>query len=359
PPAPPRARTHRPWSTNSTAASRSTPSTWPSRPAAPRSGACTAASVPMRRGCIAPDRGWGIASAPTSARRRNRWPAWCATATGSSRARPRRRNHPCCGSAGGRNSCCSWPATRRPTALWPAARAPRARPHRSRNRCRPSAPPAARTGSRHSPAWAMRRHWAALRRCAPGATGRRGCCGRCWARARRWWPGSRWACCASGPVERDGGRRNVCLPYAPRGTMHVDAMQRTVTMTILRMTDLDLSGKRVLIRQDLNVPIDNGQITSEQRITASVPTLKLALEKGATVLVTSHLGRPKEGEWSEENSLAPVARRLGELLGRPVPLVRDWVDGVEVEPGGIVLLENCRMNVGEGKDSEELSKKYA
>ena len=130
-------------------------------------------------------------------------------------------------------------------------------------------------------------------------------------------------------------------------------------MTILRMTDLDLSGKRVLIRQDLNVPIDNGQITSEQRITASIPTLKLALENGATVLVTSHLGRPKEGEWSEENSLAPVARRLGELLGRPVPLVRDWVDGVEVEPGGIALLENCRMNVGEGKDDEALSKKYA
>ncbi len=141
--------------------------------------------------------------------------------------------------------------------------------------------------------------------------------------------------------------------------MRVDATQRTVNMTILRMTDLDLSGKRVLIRQDLNVPIDSGQITSEQRITASIPTLKLALEKGATVLVTSHLGRPKEGEWSEENSLAPVARRLGELLGRPVPLLRDWVDGVEVEPGGIVLLENCRMNVGEGKDSEELSKKYA
>ena len=130
-------------------------------------------------------------------------------------------------------------------------------------------------------------------------------------------------------------------------------------MTILRMTDLDLAGRRVLIRQDLNVPIDGGRITSEQRITASIPTLKLALEKGATVLVTSHLGRPKEGEWSEENSLAPVARRLGELLGRPVPLVRDWVDGVEVERGGIALLENCRMNAGEGKDSEELAKKYA
>ena len=130
-------------------------------------------------------------------------------------------------------------------------------------------------------------------------------------------------------------------------------------MTILRMTDLDLSGKRVLIREDLNVPIDNGVITSEQRILAAIPTLKLALAKGAAVMVTSHLGRPKEGQWSEENSLAPVAVRLGELLGRNVPLVRDWVDGVDVKPGEIVMLENCRMNLGEGKDDEALSKKYA
>ena len=130
-------------------------------------------------------------------------------------------------------------------------------------------------------------------------------------------------------------------------------------MSILRMTDLDLAGKRVLIRQDLNVPIEAGRITSEQRITASLPTLELALEKGAAVLVTSHLGRPKEGMWSEEDSLAPVARRLSELLGVDVPLIRDWVDGVDVAPGRIVLLENCRMNVGEGKDDEALSKKYA
>ena len=130
-------------------------------------------------------------------------------------------------------------------------------------------------------------------------------------------------------------------------------------MTILRMSDLDLAGKRVLIRQDLNVPIDNGRITSEQRITASVPTLKLALEKGAAVMVTSHLGRPKEGVWSEADSLAPVAARLSQLLGVDVPLVRDWVDGVEVEHGQVVLLENCRMNVGEGKDDEALAKKYA
>ncbi|WAT15619.1 phosphoglycerate kinase [Xanthomonas fragariae] len=130
-------------------------------------------------------------------------------------------------------------------------------------------------------------------------------------------------------------------------------------MSIVRMTDLDLTGKRVLIRQDLNVPIDNGQITSEQRITASVPTIKLALEKGAAVMVTSHLGRPKEGRWTEEDSLAPVAARLTALLGVDVPLVRDWVDGVEVAPGQVVLLENCRMNVGEGKDDQTLARKYA
>jgi phosphoglycerate kinase len=130
-------------------------------------------------------------------------------------------------------------------------------------------------------------------------------------------------------------------------------------MPILRMTDLDLSGKRVLIRQDLNVPIDNGQITSEQRILASVPTLKRALEQGAAVMVTSHLGRPKEGVWTQEDSLEPVAIRLAALLGVDVPLVRDWVDGVDVQPGNIVLLENCRMNVGEGKDDEALAKKYA
>ncbi len=135
-------------------------------------------------------------------------------------------------------------------------------------------------------------------------------------------------------------------------------------MSIVRMTDLDLSGKRVLIRQDLNVPIEHtegqpGRITSEQRITASVPTIKAALEKGAAVMVTSHLGRPKEGTWTEADSLAPVAQRLSELLKMPVPLLRDWVDGVQVEPGQVVLLENCRMNVGEGKDDEALAKKYA
>ena len=130
-------------------------------------------------------------------------------------------------------------------------------------------------------------------------------------------------------------------------------------MAIRRMSDLDLAGKRVLIREDLNVPIDDGRITSETRILAALPTLKLALEKGAAVMVTSHLGRPKEGVWTEEDSLAIVAKRVGELLGRDVPLIRDWIDGVDVKPGEIVLLENCRMNVGEGKDDEDLSKKYA
>ncbi len=131
-------------------------------------------------------------------------------------------------------------------------------------------------------------------------------------------------------------------------------------MSIQRMTDLDLAGKRVLIRQDLNVPIDAaGHITSEQRILASLPTLKLALQKGAAVLVTSHLGRPQEGVWSAADSLAPVAARLSELLGVEVPLVKDWVDGVDVAPGQIVLLENCRMNVGEKADDEALAKKYA
>ena len=130
-------------------------------------------------------------------------------------------------------------------------------------------------------------------------------------------------------------------------------------MAIRRMSDLDLAGKRVLIREDLNVPIDDGRITSETRILAALPTLKLALEKGAAVMVTSHLGRPKEGQWTQEDSLAPVAKRIGELLGRDVALIRDWVDGVDVKPGELVLLENCRMNVGEGKDDENLSKKYA
>jgi phosphoglycerate kinase len=135
-------------------------------------------------------------------------------------------------------------------------------------------------------------------------------------------------------------------------------------MTIRRMSDLDLSGKRVLIREDLNVPVEHAEgrparITSEARILAALPTLRLALAKGAAVMVTSHLGRPKEGAWNEEDSLAPVAKRIADLLGRDMPLIRDWIHGVDVKPGELVMLENCRMNVGEAKDDETLSKNYA
>jgi phosphoglycerate kinase len=130
-------------------------------------------------------------------------------------------------------------------------------------------------------------------------------------------------------------------------------------MSILRMTDLDLAGKRVLIRQDLNVPVAGGEVASDQRIRASLPTIEQALGMGAAVIVMSHLGRPKEGEFSEDDSLAPVARRLAQLLGREVPLVRDWVGGVPVRPGQLVLVENCRMNVGEKADDPKLAKAYA
>jgi len=131
-------------------------------------------------------------------------------------------------------------------------------------------------------------------------------------------------------------------------------------MRFKRMADLDLRGQRVFIRADLNVPQDDaGNITDDTRIRASVPGIRLALEKGAAVMVTSHLGRPKEGEWKPEDSLAPVARRLGELLGREVLLRRDWVDGVAVQPGEVVLLENCRINKGEKKDDEALARKIA
>jgi phosphoglycerate kinase len=125
------------------------------------------------------------------------------------------------------------------------------------------------------------------------------------------------------------------------------------------MTDLDLAGKRVLIREDLNVPVHDGVVTSDQRVTAALPTLRAALDAGAAVMVLSHLGRPKEGQWSAEDSLAPVARRLGQLLGREVPLQREYLDGVSVQPGELVLLENCRMNIGEGKDDAALAQRYA
>jgi phosphoglycerate kinase len=135
-------------------------------------------------------------------------------------------------------------------------------------------------------------------------------------------------------------------------------------MSFNRLTNLDVSGKRVFIRADLNVPQDdNGNITDDTRIRASVPGIKDALARGAAVMVTSHLGRPKEGEWSAADSMAPVAQRLSELLGAPVPLVKDWVDGgawhAALKPGSVVLLENCRFNKGEKKDDEGLARKMA
>ena len=130
-------------------------------------------------------------------------------------------------------------------------------------------------------------------------------------------------------------------------------------MAVLRMTDLDLGGKRVLIREDLNVPVEDGAITSDARIRAAVPTLRAAAAAGARVIVLSHLGRPTEGAFSAADSLAPVAARLGELLGQPVRLARDWLDGVECAPGEVVLCENVRFNKGEKKDDEALARRMA
>ncbi|HSH06200.1 MAG TPA: phosphoglycerate kinase [Burkholderiales bacterium] len=130
-------------------------------------------------------------------------------------------------------------------------------------------------------------------------------------------------------------------------------------MKFKRMQDVDLGGKRVLIRADLNVPVKDGKIGDDTRIRASLPAIRQALEAGAAVMVTSHLGRPKEGVLRPEDSLAPVAARIGELLGRSVPLKADWVDGVEVRPGELVLLENCRSNKGEKADDEALARKIA
>ena len=135
-------------------------------------------------------------------------------------------------------------------------------------------------------------------------------------------------------------------------------------MTVIRFSDLcakgQASGQRVFIRADLNVPqADDGRITEDTRIRASVPCIQMALDAGAAVMVTSHLGRPTEGEFKPEDSLAPVAKRLGELLGRDVPLLVNWVDGVTVAPGQVVLLENCRVNKGEKKNNEDLARKMA
>jgi phosphoglycerate kinase len=130
-------------------------------------------------------------------------------------------------------------------------------------------------------------------------------------------------------------------------------------MKFKRMSDVDLRGKRVLIRADLNVPIENGRVTDDSRIRASVPAIRQALNQGAAVMVTSHLGRPKEGELKPEDSLAPVARRLGDLLGVQVPLVSNWPDNIKVKPGQVVVLENARVNKGEKEDDEALARKIA
>ena len=130
-------------------------------------------------------------------------------------------------------------------------------------------------------------------------------------------------------------------------------------MPILKMSDLSLAGKRVLVREDFNVPLQDGRISDDTRIRASLPGIRAALDQGARLMLVSHLGRPTEGQFDEAESLAPVAIRLSQLIGREVPLLRDWLDGVSVEPGAVVLLENCRFNKGEKKNDETLSRRIA
>ena len=130
-------------------------------------------------------------------------------------------------------------------------------------------------------------------------------------------------------------------------------------MNYLRMEDLDLGGKRVLIREDLNVPVDGGKVTSDARIRAAVPTIRAALEKGAAVMVMSHLGRPVEGEPDPKFSLRPVADRLGELLGRAVRLQEQWLEGIDIGPGDVVLCENVRFNRGEKSNDDDLARAMA
>lgn len=130
-------------------------------------------------------------------------------------------------------------------------------------------------------------------------------------------------------------------------------------MNVRLMSDLDLQGKTVVFREDLNVPVKEGKITSDKRIRAAIPSLRFALDKGAGIIVLSHLGRPEEGVYSEEASLAPVAKRLEELLGVPVRLEKDYLDGVSVKPGECVLCENVRFNKGEKKNNEEVARKLA
>ena len=130
-------------------------------------------------------------------------------------------------------------------------------------------------------------------------------------------------------------------------------------MSVIKMTDLDLKGKRVLIREDLNVPVKGGIVTSDARIRASMPTIEQAMKAGAKTMLMSHLGRPEEGVYDEKYSLAPVAAHLSGLLGKEVRLVKDWLDGVELADGEVVICENVRFNKGEGKNDDALSKKMA
>jgi len=132
-----------------------------------------------------------------------------------------------------------------------------------------------------------------------------------------------------------------------------------MTQSVLRMTDQNMNGKRVLIREDLNVPVKNGKVTDDTRIRASLPTIEQAIKGQARVMLMSHLGRPEEGRFDPEASLAPVAEHLEKLLGKPVRLVRDWLDGVELAPGEVALCENVRFNAGEGKNDEALSRRMA
>lgn len=130
-------------------------------------------------------------------------------------------------------------------------------------------------------------------------------------------------------------------------------------MSVIKMTDLDLAGKRVLIREDLNVPLKNGKVADDTRIRASMPTIRLAMKAGAKVMVMSHLGRPEEGVYSEDNSMKPVAEHLSGLLGKPVRVIKDYLGGVDVAPGEVVVFENVRFNKGEKKNADDLSRQYA
>src|SRR3984885_9111726 len=156
-----------------------------------------------------------------------------------------------------------------------------------------------------------------------------------------------------------GASRTACSIPPWRGRKPPEARRLGAPLKITKMSSLDLSGKRVLIREDLNVPIQAGVVSSDARIRAALPTIQAALTAKARVLIMSHLGRPEEGKFAEEFSLAPVAKRLAQLLGVPVALKKDWLDGVGVSPGEVVLLENVRFNKGEKKDADDLSRRMA